>query len=296
MKVLSLVILIMFFGAIAGGTILESSALMKNFNRSCSDFVEREKMKELLDSIVSSFETLVDVGIDYQENPVLESICIKYAAYNLTIEDISSGCNLNFLPDADLSDPAMAGFLFAGGNAEEFLRFRRYRGFITEISEIQNFVKEESLNAVVCNGWFSALHVDSETGRMLIASYGQSGEELYPLVNDFPLINVNTADASLFVPLISRRSWRIGDAAAKATALKNRLQSGPVTEGELRSLLGLAENHEIYKYLGVRTSFWKLSFKNGFYRMNAVIAAIPERRSKTILYYSLIEGRLSRES
>ena len=296
MKALSLVVLIMFLGVIVGAVIFESSAVMKNFDRNRSDFREREKTRELLDAMVHSFGNLVDTDADYDENSILESIRSLYAAYNLTIRDISSGCNLNFLPDDVLSDPAMAGFLFTGGNADEFIRFRRYCGFVTEISEWQSFLKEEALNAVVCNGWFSALHVDSETGRMLAASYGKTGEELYPLMNDFPLINVNTMDTSLIAPLISRRSWRINGAAAKATALKNRLESGPVTEGELTSLLGLAENHEIYKYLGVRTAFWKLSFKNGRYKMDAIVAAIPEKGVKTILHYSLIEGRLSREA
>ena len=295
MKALSLVILIIFLGVVAGAAIFESTAVMKNFDRSRSDFSEREKMKELLDAIVHSFENLLSADADYEENSLLESIRSMYAAYNLTVKDISSGCNLNFLPDDVLTDPAISGFLFTGGNADDFLRFRRYRGFVTEISEWQRFLKEEALTAVVCNGWFSTLHGDSDTGRMLAASYGRSGEELYPLINDFPLVNVNIMDPSLIIPMISLRSWNINGAAAKAAALKNRLQSGPITEGDLRSLLGLAENHEIYKYLGVRTTFWKLSFKNGRYRMDAVIAAIPEQSTRTILHYSLIEGRLSRE-
>ena len=294
MKALSLVILLIFLGVIAGGTILESSAVMKNFDRSRSDFREREKMKELLDMIVRDFDYLINTDADYEHHPVLESIRSEYTAYSLTIKDISSGCNLNFLPDSDLSDSVMASFLFAEGNADEFIRFRRYNGFVTDIFEWQRFLKEEALSAVVCYGWFSSLHNDAEIERMLSASYGRSGEELYPLMNDMPLINVNTMDTSIIAPLLSRRSWNINGAATKAAALKSRLEHGPITQRELQTLLELAENHDVFRYLGVRTAFWSIFFHNGRYVMNAIIAAIPERGGKEILRYSIIEGRLSR--
>ena len=294
MKALSLVMLLMFFGILAGGTILESMTVAKLFDRSRSDFRERETMKDLLEVIVRGFDEMADMDADYEQSPALERIRSEYAAYNLTIKDISSGCNLNFLPDAVLSEPALANFLFAGGSGERFLGFRRNQGFVTEVSAWKSFLKEEALKAVVCYGWFSPVHADSETGRMLAASYGRSGEELYPVMNDLPLINVNAVDADLLSPLLSNRSWRISNAAAKAAMLKNRLEHGPVTEGELRSLLGAAENHEIYRFLGVKTAFWRISFKKDRYQMDAVIAAVPERGSRIIDKYVLIEGRLSR--
>ena len=295
MKALSLVILLISLGVVAGGAMLESTAVTKLFDRSRSDFRERETMKELLDELVSSFNELVDIDVDDYRNPALENISSRYAAYNLTIRDISSGCNLNFLPDADLSESGLESFLFAGGSAEAFLRFRRDRGFVTDVSELKHFFKEEALGAVVCYGWFSTLHSEAETNRMLAASYGRTGDALYPIMNDLPLINVNTMDTALLATLLSRSSWRIANAAAKAAALKNRLEHGSVTEGELRSVLGVAENHEVFRYLGVRTAFWLLSYKKGFYKMEAIIAAIPERGSRNIERYVLIEGKLSRE-
>ena len=294
MKALSLVMLLIFFGVIAGGTILENAAVMKFFDRSRFDFREREIMRDMLDELVRTFNELVFLDADDEQNPVLENIRNRYAVYNLSIKDVSSGFNLNFLPDADLSDPGIAEFLFANGNAEGFLRFRRYQGFVTEKVAWSSFLKEESMGSVVCYGWFSTLHKEAETCRMLAAVFGKTGEDLYPIMNDLPLINVNTMDTALIAPLISRRSWRINNAVAKATAIKNRLEQGSLTEGELRSLLDLAENHEVFRYLGVKTAFWSLSFKKGRYRMDAVLAAIPERGTRTIMHYTLIEGRLSR--
>jgi hypothetical protein len=286
--------LLMFLGVLAGGPILENATITKFFDRSRSDFRERETMKELLDVLVHRFDVLIALDADDEQNPALENIRSGYGAYNLTIRDISSGCNLNFLPDSILSESSLSDFLFVGGNAEGFLNFRRYRGFITEISAWKPFLKEEAMGSVVCYGWLLTVHADSETGRMLAASFGRSGDQLFPLANDLPLVNVNTVDTALLAPLLSCRSWQIPGVSAKAAALKSRLEQGPVNEGELRTLLGLGESHEIFRYLGVRTTFWGLSFKNGHYRMDAVIAAVPERGSKTIDHYILIEGKLSR--
>jgi len=273
---------------------MESATVAKYFQRSRVDFRERETMKELLDILVRQFDFLVALDADDERNPVLDNIRNGYGAYGLVIRDISSGLNLNFIPDSVLSDPALARFIFNGDTAEGFINFRRNRGFMTEVSAWKLFLKEEALKAVVCYGWFSNAHSDSETCRMLAASYGRASEELFPMANDLPLINVNTVEHSLLLPLLSYRPWQINGAAAKAAALKSRLEQGPVTEAELRSILGAAENHEVYKVLGVRTAFWGLSFKKDRYRMDAIIAAVPERGSKIIARYILIEGKLSR--
>jgi len=296
MKVLPLVILLMFLVVLAGGAMLENATVTKYFDRSRSDFQERETMKEILDAVVNSFDDLVALDSDDEQNPILENIIGKYTKYNLTIRDISSGCNLNFLPDVVLAEPALANFIFAGGNVEGFLRFRRIHGFTTDISNWKPYLKEESLGAVVCYGWLSVIHGDSETGRMAAASFGQSGESLYPLMNEMPLINVNTMDPNLLVPLLSCRSWRIKGVETKASSLKSQLERGPITERELRSLLGLEENHEAYRFLGARTAFWGISFNKDHYRMDAVIAAVPGRKTRTIDHYILIEGRISRAS
>jgi len=274
---------------IAGGIIPETLALTKYFESNRSDYQERETTKEVLDSIVKSFDDLAALDIDDELSPVLESIRNKYTRYKLTIQDISSGCNLNFLPDNVLSEPSLAKFLFKDENTESFIRFRANRGFDTEKTAWIPFLKEEVLSAVVCCGWFSTLHKDSETAQKLAASHGS-----LKLMNDMPLINVNTMDPALAAPFLSFRSWRISGAAAKAEALKKRLEQGPISDTELRTVLALKENHEIFQYLGVRTSFWALSFGNGRYRMDAIIAAVPERGGKTVAFYTLIEGRLSR--
>ena len=142
MKALSLVIMLMLLGVLAGGTMLESATISKYFDRNRSDFREREAMKELLDVLVRRFDVLVNVDADDERNPLLESMRNGYNAYGLVIRDISSGCNLNFLPDTFLSDPALAKLLFTESSAGGFINFRRNRGFVTDISEWKPFLKE----------------------------------------------------------------------------------------------------------------------------------------------------------
>jgi hypothetical protein len=298
MKSFSAAVMVIFLGMLAGGAMLPAAAVMKYVDRDKADFREREGMGDLLDGMVRRFEELAAEESDGRDHPVLEEIRSDYAAYGLSIKDISSGLNLNFLPDADLSDPAMAAFLFSGGNAGAFLSRRKITGFEQSMEGWKTFLTEEGFSAAVCYGWFSTAHIGQETFVRL--SSGREEGELFPLVNDLALINVNTADPSLFAPLLSRASWRIPQAARKAEALVKRLEGGRVSAGELRSLLGLSGEHELFRYLGVKTAFWALRFEKGKYVMDAVVAAVPgavrgEGSRGIVERYRLIEGRLHRD-
>jgi hypothetical protein len=288
-------VVVLFLGVLTTGAVLYTAAVMKFFDRSRNTFREKEAALELLDLIVLRFEDLVREEADDAGHPVLERLRSDYAGQSLSIVDVSSGCNLNFLPEADLSDPALAAFLFASGSAEPFFAFRKIRGFVTDAEEWTPFLKEEALRSVVSSGWFSAFHVDSETFAMLAASFGRGDAAgLYPLVNKMPLINVNTVDPALLKPLLSRSAWRVPNAGVKAAALTSRLERGPLTGLELRSILGLPESHRVFRYLGVKSAFWRIRFTSRRYRVAALIAAVPGKGREAVERYQLVESRLER--
>jgi hypothetical protein len=295
-KALGASVLIVVLALLSAGPLLESAAVMRLFDRDRNDFRVRERMRETLDEIVRRFDALTEIGADDGEHPLLEGLKAEYAAYGLEIRDISSGLNLNFLPEADLSESALAAFLFVSGSAGSFCAFRRSRGFVSDADEWKPYLTDEAQRAVTVYGWLPEMHGDSEAGAVLAAVFGSGGEGLYPLVNGMAPVNVNTVYPGVLKPLLARASWRIPGAAAKAEQLESRRSGGALTEGDLRAVLGVPAGHEVYRYLGVRTAFWGIRFTGGRYRMDAVIAAIPERGSGAagVKEYRLIEGRLNR--
>jgi hypothetical protein len=291
--------MVVVLGLLFAGPLLESAAVMRLFDRDRSDFRARESMRETLDEIVRRFDALTESSADGEDHPLLEGLRAEYAEYGLEIRDISSGLNLNFLPEADLAESALAAFLFVSGNGGSFCTFRRSRGFVSDADEWKPYLTDEAQRAVVVYGWLPEIHGDSEAGAMLAATFGSREEGLYPLVNGMAPVNVNTVYPGVLKPLLARASWRIPGAAAKAEQLESRRAGWTLTEGDLRAVLGVPTGHEVYRYLGVRTAFWGVRFTGGRYRMDAVIAAIPERGSgggagTGVKEYRLIEGRLNR--
>jgi hypothetical protein len=293
-KALGALVMVLCLGLLTAGPVLFGGAAAIFFERSRREYREREELEDMLEEIERRFEGLVGAEADDDQHPVLERLRSEYAEYRFSVNDISSGFNLNFLPETDLTDESLEDFLFSGG-ASRFLAFREAEGFMETVDAWEPFLNDAARASVVCYGWMHRGHAGSGPHAMVAAALGGTEEELYPVVNDMALINVNTADPAVFRPLLSRGIWKIKDAEKKADALMNRLSEGPVTEGELKGILSLPAEHGIYRYLGVRTAFWDVQFGQGRYRMKGVIAAIPEQESGEVERYQVIEGRLERD-
>jgi hypothetical protein len=287
-------VVLLAVGIWAAGPLVETAAVVRLFDRDRNEFRVKEAMRETLADIVARFQVLTDSEAEDEEHPLLEGLRREYAGYDLRIRDISSGINLNFLPEADLCEAGLSGFLFRAGDTGAFLAFRRERGFVRDPAAWGPFLTEAGRQAVVVYGWLPEMHHGSEAGEMLAAAFGPAGGEgLYPLENGLAPINVNTAYPGVVGALLSRRAWRIP--AERVERVIDRAAGGVMSGGELRALVGLPEGHEVYRYLGVRTAFWGVSFTRGIYRMEAVLGAIPERGGGTIVEYRLMEGRIGRE-
>ncbi|MDL2228713.1 hypothetical protein LJC14_00510 [Treponema sp. OttesenSCG-928-L16] len=284
---------LLFIAALSAGSFHLFSANARYIQRNKNDFAERQAAGVLLEEIAGAMQELKDYEYDWPDSPALGFLLRSYAPFSLSVEDISSGYHVDFLSDEDVSDPGIRSFLFKDGNGAAFISFRDSRGLSDSLDPWKPYLKDEILSHCVSHGWIHLSHTGSFAYRSLSDSFetDKSGE-LFPAVNDFPLMNVNMVDPSILRPLIMRPSFKIEKAAEKAEALIKRLEAGPLMDSDISGILNIPPGHALFDYLGTKTAFWRVRFHTGKkYRAEAVFAAIPERDGdrQEIAEYALID-------
>ena len=292
-------VLILFFVAAAvTGVVIYASSSFNYSKADDNDFRKKARADVLLDEIMEKMQALVSRPFDDRESDVIASICGEYGGYGLKITDVSSGFNLNFMSDADIADASVAGLLFADNSGSAFLARRNLRGLAVDKEEWRGLIKEEAWEHVVCYGWLNKNDTDSFAFRNISGSFGtKDTEKLFPVVNNFPRMNVNMVNPEILRPLVKRSAFKIERPDERADALIKKLNEGPLTHAQIASIMGITVNHPLAAYLGTKTAFWKLNFEmpDGL-KTEAIAAAVPLKDGKVqeIEKYRLTERRFSR--
>jgi hypothetical protein len=293
------IFILFFLSAILGGAVLFSSVTVKYFDRYSVQRREKDRAVGLLYEITGAIQPLKNREYDHRDSDLLDSLKNRYRAYNLEITDLSSGYHLDFLSDDDLEDSEIASFLFVSGNAAQYIGFRNSRGISTDREPLKPFIRQEAWDSCVSYGWINLTHTGSYAFRQAIREFGSSqADGLFPLVNGFPLINVNTVDPDMLAPLITRPAFKIEKPDEKMRNLKDRLMVRPVSVADISSLLNISVTNPIFSYLGTKTAFWGISLRiPPRMRIEAVLAAIPDRygERQDIDKYVLIDRSIQYE-
>ncbi|MDR2181212.1 MAG: hypothetical protein LBN92_00870 [Treponema sp.] len=293
MKALAALLLILTASLAAGASLLRTAAVQKFAARSAADFREREAALAELCDIAEELSALIEEEADYYGSRVLLAIAARHRG--LVFEDVSSGVRLDFMRDEDLMFPAFETFFFKDG-AASFIARRNLLGLTSDRETWRSFLSEEGFAGTASYGWLGTEDADTFAYRKIASVWETADPEaLFPLVNGFSRINVNTAHPGIFAPLM--KTARIsGD---RAGVLKARLAAGPVNGAELKALLGVPPEHGVYRTFGVKTAFWRVRFpripehtETPRYLMEGIIAAIPERGKNRVEQYRLVEWRL----
>jgi len=275
------VLFLFFISVIIAGTVLYSSSAFSYQNADTRDFDNKKTADLLLDEIIEKIQPLKFYQYDDRHNPLIISLTAEYEKYNLKITDVSSGYHLDFLSDADLADTGITRLLFLDNTASAFLLWRNANGLSSSKEEWKVFVKQEAWEHIVCYGWVHKNNTSSFAFRTIAQDFGTTDtDKLFPLVNDFPVMNVNMVNPQILRPLIMRSSFSVERAGDKANTLITRLQGGSLTRSEIRSILNIPITHPLMAYMGSKTSFWEISFvMPSALEVKAVIAAIPEKNA-----------------
>jgi len=290
------VLLLFFIAALVAGGALFAASARTLWQADTRDFNNKMAADLLLDGIIEKMQGLTAFQEDAEGNELIASLTREYQRYMLEITDISSGYNLNFLSDADMADSNLMRFLFLDNTGAAFTAWRNVNGLSHSKYAWREFVREDAWDSIVAHGWLHKNDTDSFAFRYISASFGITGtEQLFPLANEFPRMNVNMLSPQAVRPLIIRGSFRIERAHERVTVLMTRLESGgPVSHAEISSILRIPVSHPLMSYLGSKTAFWQLCFRMPCsLRVQAIVAAIPKRDGgvQEVEYYRLIERR-----
>jgi hypothetical protein len=291
------VLLLFFIAAAVAGGVLYAATGMTYMQTNASDFDSKLAADQLLDAIVAEMQPLRLYPYDDKDSSVIADLRRKYGDHGLEFTDVSSGYNLNFLSDADLTDSNIARYLFTDNTGAGFSTWLRTNGMSLAKDGWRELVKEEAWDSVVSYGWLHKSGIESFAFRNISESFAvASPDKLFPLVNDFPRMNVNMVEPDMLRPLIMRSSYRIERPREKADTLASRLRGGPVLHADISSTLNIPVGHPLMGYFGTKTAFWKIRFTMPPSLMvEAIVAAIPKKDGavQEIEAYRLIDRMFS---
>lgn len=215
----------------------------------------------ILHDIQEDIAVLKEDDADGPFSEGVQSLERIYAAYGLTIRDVSSGINPRFLPDA----------------------FMKH-----EI--INRLVLSDPENALVEYGWAHTYMISEEMKSRIQESFAiRDDTKLFPLINEFPLTNIHYLPEECLTAFL--QYYEIRDAEKKAADLYQRAQTALITD--MQEILQVPEDHRIYGLIGYKTSFWKVSFLYESCMIEAIFCAVPDRdEAQKVDHYKLVERKI----
>lgn len=291
------VLLLFFIAAVISGGVLYAAAAMKYAQADSHGFDNKTAADALLNTIITEMQPLRLYPYDDKNNALIAELCRKYANNALEFTDLSSGYHLDFLSDADIADSNIAGYLFRGNTGALFTAWRNANGLSVSKNKWREFIKEEVWDSCVSFGWLHKDDTESFAFRCISKSFDTAiPDKLFPLVNDFPRMNVNMVQGEMIRPLILRPSFKIEKPEEKTEALITKLSSGPVLHADISSTLKIPVSHPLMGYLGTKTSFWRIRFTtHPSLTVEAIVAAIPKKNGavQEIESYRLVDRSFS---
>jgi len=100
-------------------------------------------------------------------------------------------------------------------------------------------------------------------------------DRVYPLINAFGRFNVHFADERVLEAVITYPAFEIPNPQTVLGVMLGARDQGEVTPAVIRATLGVAEDNRALGFLGVRTWFWQLVYRDERHASTAIIARLP---------------------
>lgn len=224
-------------------------------------FASLKEADELLKELEESMQALATDECDTFDTENYNFILSKYSDYFLTLTDISSGVSTKFWSKKITESPAIRKLL--SDHAE------------TEYSWLpKDLSNEETLK------------------ESLESSRAESVSELFPLVNDLPLVNIYSLDAETVLAILE--ALKIKDFEEKALKIFESLRVSNIKDEEIAEILSVPKTSQTMEVFGTKTTFWRAKFVTETCSVNAVFAALPYKNEKprSVEKYILFEKNI----
>jgi hypothetical protein len=101
-------------------------------------------------------------------------------------------------------------------------------------------------------------------------------ENLFPLVNTFPLVNIHFLSENCLKAFVA--SFSIEKGEEKSADLFAQSRQTFLQDTDIESILKVKNDHPALAFLGCKTAFWQIRYKTGGCAVMAVFAAVPDKK------------------
>jgi hypothetical protein len=293
-----------------------------------------EIQNELEDEIYALIKTLADdptAEADSKFDPVWLYLKNRNNGdVQITLEDISSRFNINFMRTKMLEESSFKELMLGGRTPEDLKLYRGENGFFSDIKTgYAKFFKEETLSEYFTSYAYANFNVTYEDSlkklyekrvsqessitflekvqhllsdktivddKKLKGIFGAEYNELYPLINSEPLLNVNfvpdkVLQAVLFYPYGGEMHKDSGSFYEILLTERNTFE---FDGNRLNSLFADLEDDylRIHEYLGVRTWFWRILARKADLSLEVILSRLPvNEETDTEIKYQIIKWK-----
>ena len=257
----TLVLIVIIFSGV-GALMLYTSGVQKLTESYRMRYARENSADDVLSALTASMQSLVDDEADTKRGKNRDAVLRAYETYNLVLTDVSTGINKKLLSEKLVDTESVRDALMAGG---------------LEVSY----------------GWISAQY-GSEKVIEAINKRRTTGTSRspFPLINSFPLNNINMASETLLTVLL--KITGIEEYKDKAYILQIKSSQSELTDKDIADILGVKPTHPVMGLIGVKTAFWRASFFVNGCAVDAVYGAVPYEKEfpRKVEKYILIEKHI----
>ncbi len=290
------VVLLIFVSSVLACALLYYDALRRYGHRSLERGEIDRAARNIALTVLEDVSSFLEEPYDSNNSDAFARLIDRYAQYSLEFEDVSSGLNVAFLPEGEFAERLPAA-VFVPGKAEEFVKAIQRGELPRSIDDLREFVREEALEWCVVYGWIHRITPVSPGLRYIARLYGTENRgKLFPLINEIPLVNVNFAPREAIRYYLTDPKYAIERSEEKAKSLCDLAEVGVVDTETLRSVLETERTNALYSVLGVKTAFWRATYRVRGKSYRCVLCALPSRENASeIERYEMISWGMTDE-
>jgi hypothetical protein len=313
--------------ALIAGMAFFVSSVMGIENRWSRDNDTLAEMQSLMTEVVQALYGDPSPGVNGPEDPVWAWDGIRNGAYTVSIKPLSDRLNPNFVRKNVFEKTTLGTFFVPGKTASDLQQFREDQGLSLLDRTYRSFFQDQAWEDYFSEyGWANINLIDEFAARQLVlaitgseqkaetfrdriqsllmdqrlvqrgsldAVLGTMYEELFPLINAEPLMNVNFMAPQLLEELAAYPGYGVSSPGAKYREILDRRSRAGLNREQVLGILGIDETNTLACYLGTITWFWGIYIEGNNRSYRAVVCRLPSEAAgqSRPVEFNIIEQR-----
>jgi len=301
-------VLLLFITALLGAAIPFLSTALMQCASAMNTYEIQKKLEAEVQEVIGQLEADQTPEEDWHGDLAQEHIQAVHHPITITLQDISSRVNPNYIRKKMLEQTRLRTLLRPNGNIDLLQQYRFDQGLATDIAQYKQFFRTDATPYLSCIGWanintsdefilfklyetLSGSAVEAEAFHAKLQNalehqiifdekdmflyFGDYASIMWPVINTMPLFNVNIVDPFILKAVIEYPQYAIHDSEQKANQLLALREEKELSRLDIASVLGIGTEHPLMQYLGAETAFWEITAQMKNMRYKVRVARIP---------------------